>query len=339
MNLESPIVGHENPQDLIINARRKIFTLPMRTDLCDNGDKGDRDAMSVVSLGGQSDNSNPPPSKETQVILQKKKSVSFARSQSPTRNIAPLPALSHPMASAPEVLMRARLVRKNAQEHILVLSFPSIICDFWSSCLFMQQLVDAYSKLEKSASYRPSLAAMRIETKRQEVAKAYMRERGATPGTRKGQHSRDATSRLLQKRARLPTQRITYTPVFPASVQFQQVARRESQLLKMVSKERLWAFWESMVTATIRRQRGPNRVKVVPPVRIPSGLGEKVLVRARPGTSRLRPLTARGRPQTAMRRQGSVFSEMGTTREALAGPNTLFHFMKVTQVMPDPLHC
>ena len=219
------------------------------------------------------------------------------------------------------------MVCKSSQEHILVLSFPRIICDFWSSCLFMQQLADVYGKLEKSANYRPSLAAVRIESKRQAVVRTHGRERGQL-------QSRDVPNRLLQKRGpiRQPGSKFHFMPAFPPQVHFYQVAQREHQLLKMLPKERLWAFWESMVTATIRRQRGPNCVKVIPPVRIPSGLGEKSFAaRGRPQTSRLRPLTARNRPQTARRQQSSVFGELGTTREALAGPPTLFHFIKVQQ--------
>ena len=225
------------------------------------------------------------------------------------------------------LLMRARLVSKNTQTHYLVLSFPRIICDFWSSCLLMQQVADAYNKLEKNATYRPSLVAKRIENKRQAVMNAYDRARRS---------KRDAATRLMQKRAQGVDCKaeLSYKPVCPARLHFQQVAQRENQLLLMLPCERLWGFWESMVTATIRRQRGPNRIKLVPPVRIPSGLGNKKMMtvsRGRPGTSRFRPLTAsRNRPQTARRQGGGgVFGDTGTTREALMGPKTLFQYVKV----------
>ena len=197
----------------------------------------------------------------------------------------------------------------------------------------MQQLADVYWKLEKSASYRPSLAAARIESKRQAVVRTCGRERGQPK-------FRDSPGRLLQKRGpmRTPGSKFHFVPTIPPQVHFHQVAQREYQLLKMVARERLWGFWESMITATIRRQRGPNRVKVIPPVRIPSGLGERNLAaRGRPQTSRLRPLTARNRPQTAKRQQNSMFGELGTTREALAGPHTLFHFIKVCITLPSVL--
>ena len=151
----------------------------------------------------------------------------------------------------------------------------------------------------------------------------------------------DAAARLLQKRSQLSNQN-KKLPLHPARLHFQQVATRESQLLLMHSREKLYEFWESMVTATIRRQRGPNRIKLVPPVRIPKGLGDRSFAatsstsrRTRPQTSRLRPLTAsRNRPVTASRRGGGgVFGDVGTSREALMGPQTKFHFMKVNSTL------
>lgn len=335
VNLESPIVGYESPQDLVTNARRKIFPLTMRSDLVANEGEGEEDlsiGMSLASLEGHYD--DPPDKIPVQSNL-KKKSVSFANppQDSPKSHAAPLPALNLPGPSSESspLLVRARLVSKSPQEHILVLSFPRVICDYWSSCLFVQQLTDAYSRLQKSSSYRPGLAALRDETKKRALFTAHARVRGGVGcrvETQRGQLG-DATSRL-QKKVQMANKAVKneFIPAIPARLHFQQVAQREHQLLKMMPKEKLWAFWESMVTATIRRQRGPNRIKVVPPVRIPSGLGERV-ARVRPQTSRFRPLTAsRNRPQTA-KRQSGVFGEMGVTREALTGPPTLFHFIKV----------
>ena len=116
----------------------------------------------------------------------------------------------------------------------------------------------------------------------------------------------------------------------PAAVHFRQVAFREHQLLLIRPREKLWSFWQSMVTAIIRRRRGPPRIKVVPPVRIPSGLGEvnRTFGAARPTTARLRPLTARNRPQTGRTRQ------LGETQsqESLSGPKKSFHFFKVRRL-------
>ena len=304
-------------------------------------------ALSLVSVAGSDIGERSPILHQSGL----RKKVSFAQllpahqhdqpatttTHTTTTEVPQLPSLTHLSSDDKEapLLMRARLVSKGVHEHILVLSFPRIICDFWSSCLFAKRLADAYINLEKCASYRPSLAAMRIENKRQHVINAHERAKTASFGTRGGKM--DAAARLLQKRTQLANQK-NKSPLHPARLHFQQVATRESQLLLMLPKEKLWEFWESMVTATIRRQRGPNRIKLVPPVRIPKGLGNKKFAMtastsrgARPQTSRLRPLTAsRNRPITASRRGGGgVFGDVGTSREALMGPQTKFHFMKV----------
>ena len=49
-----------------------------------------------------------------------------------------------------QTFMHAKVLSKSSQEHHLILSFPQIIADFWSTCLFMQQLSDAYSQLDKA---------------------------------------------------------------------------------------------------------------------------------------------------------------------------------------------
>ncbi len=333
MNLDSPVVGHEHPDDLIMNARRKIFHLPVRNGMVpsteDSNPPTDDLAMTVFSMTSVSDSSNASKSPGTGRALSKR--VSFAPPNplpdKPTLP-PPLPSIDQSSQSTEEsssLLLRAKISSKSYQEHILVLSFPRIVCDYWSSCLFTFQLCDAYTKLEKSSTYRPGPAATRIDNKRQAVIKAHDRTRtGGLTNKR-----RDAASRLLQKRAQGKQLLLkgVYTPSFPSRLNFQQVAQRESQLLLMLSREKLWTFWESMVTAIIRRQRGPNRVKVVPPIRIPSGLGERV-TRTRPQTSRLRPLTAsRNRPGTARRGTAGLIGDV--SREALTGPKTKFHCLKV----------
>lgn len=344
VELETPVVGHEQPEDLILNARRKIFPISTsNTFLSPSGLDRDMEGLScTLSLAsvGDADFSadNSPTTDVPQLSPPRKRIVSFAKYQEADREResnfakhAQLPSLSSPKEGrSNSTLIRARLVSSSSSRHILVLSFARIVCDFWSSCLFMQQLTDLYSKLEKAASYRPSLAAKKLESKRQEVMNAYGKER-----KRNGQGRRlDAATRLLQKRQQInkTDSEVDYTPMFPAKLTFSQVGQREKQLLMMVPRDKLLAFWENVVTATIKRERGTNRTKVVPPLRIPGKLGEMAPVSSyrRPGTSRLRPLTAsRTRPVTARRQGGGAFSEAGFTREALLGPKTKFHFIKV----------
>ncbi len=364
MELDTPVMGHEQPEDLILNARRKIFTISTNNDILSAAvaspmQQQDRDiaglphAMSLTSVVdtdflNSADNS--PVLEPAHQQSPRKRAVSFAKIQTEEttgvgRNEDALPHPQFPrhaqlpsLSASPKQerlkspLIRARLVSKTSSKHILVISFPRIICDFWSSCLFMQQLADIYSKLEKAATYRPSLAAKKIESKRQEVMGAYERERKKNAPVRK----LDAATRLLQKRTmakKAEVEDCNLVPMVSAKLKFPQIAQREKQLVMMMSCDNLQAFWEGMLTATIRRERGLNRTKVVPPVRIPSGLGKMAPVSSysrRPQTSRLRPLTAsRTRPATAKRQGGGAFGEVGFTREALMGPNANFHFIKV----------
>ena len=53
------------------------------------------------------------------------------------------------MGSRFTTLLHAKLLSKSPQEHYLILSFPRIVADYWSSALFAQQLTDAYTQLEK----------------------------------------------------------------------------------------------------------------------------------------------------------------------------------------------
>ena len=323
MSLESPIVGHEKPDTLIINARRKLFSLSMHRDLVSGTGSHDErraEGEGTVSVVSVESSRNSEDGCEKDLPSPSKKSVTFGnvtaiRQEGPP-NAKPyhLQPLQAPIEQH-KILIRARLVRESVHDSTLVLSFPRIICDYWSSCLFVQQLADVYAKLEKSSTHRPSLAAKRIEAKRRELTGKYGRQE-RLPHPRAHVGVRESGAGRLQMAGGG-----AYRPVIPARLSFQQVAHRERQLLKFLSKEKLWVFWESMITATIQRQRGPNRVKVVPPVRIPSGLGKKV-ARVRPQTSRLRPLTGRVRPQTGRKM-------VGDDRDSLAGPKTEFHFIKV----------
>lgn len=401
-------MGHEQAEDLLLNARRKIFHIEMDSDMTplltpSHGGGGDvgvdergvEHCLSLASIGDlegevvKEEGDSPTTATAVAAVVPsnqqtgRKRIVSFAGMETPSSPVIPartiaaksenrfgiggeqlarhtqlLPALNspskslQPMLPPPEEkekapLIRARLVSKSTSKHFLVVSFPRILCDFWSSCLFMQQLTDLYGKLERSNSYRPSLAAMKAESKRQGVMQAYEKERKKHNVV--GGRKLDAATRLMQRRA--PQQPVlskeSFVPMIQAKLDFQQVAQREKQLLMMLPRERLLAFWEAVLTATIKRERGGgSRVKVVPPVRIPSGLGEVVVGGnlgggGRPQTSRLRPLTAsRNRPITARRQQGgggggvggggkSSFGDTGISREALLGPKTKFHFIKV----------
>ena len=82
-----------------------------------------------------------------------------------------------------------------------------------------------------------------------------------------------------------------------------------------MSKEKLWSFWQSTVTAVIKRALGPSRLKVVPPVRLPGQLGE----------GKLRPKTSKSRPLTAKR----IKVLGGEKNNPQLGLTASFHFIKV----------
>jgi len=312
--------------------------------------------LSIASLNASAENSPTLPSLEHPV---RKRTVSFAdpeeekkrqnesdnrvsavSSKTLTPHLPPLANITieaSPEKEEGKPWMRAKLVSPSSAKHLFVLSFPRIICDFWSSCLFVQQLVDCYEKLEGSSSYKPSLAALRTEKKRQGVLNAYEKEKAKNHL----QTGRKAAGFLMKRRAAAAAAaetNKTFSPMVSARIHFQQVALRERQLLLMAPKENLFAFWEAVVTTTIQRSRGTNRIKLVPPIRIPSGLGEKLqevgfASRGRPQTSRLRPLTAsRNRPMTGRRQMGmggGIGGDVGVSRETLLGPRSKFHFIKV----------
>lgn len=343
--IESPPVGHERPSELITIARRKLFQLTVEqqalhtSPLAEREEEGEErgpgqvdcpfdDKMSIVSFNSPE---TKPRVRSGAKMVKFQAPVAETLSKGTKSTTLPSLAAAQKKTESSPLLMRVKLVQRSTQEHVLVLSFPRVVCDYWSSCLFVQQLADAYGKLEKSS--KPSLAAIRVDAKRKEVLGAYEqlhlqgRGRGRLP--RLPTQPRDPTSRLIHKR-NLRSQDCSteqFVPMFPPAVHFRQVAMREHQLLLIRSQEKLWAFWQSMVTATIRRRRGPARIKVVPPVRIPSGLGEvtRTLGAARPTTARLRPLTARTRPQTGRTRQlGESLAQ-----EPLTGPKRAFQFLKV----------
>ncbi len=352
VELDMPVVGHEQADDLILNARRKLF--PISVEECATP-TSEIDALTGVLSLVNASAENSPTISGAGAKQSRRRMVSFASDHPPNNGISkdndgigqdpdmtrisqlphlpPIVGVAGNSADEQKVqpLLRAKLVSVSSARHTLVLSFPRIICDFWSSCLFVQQLTDCYGKLEKCANYRPSLTARKAEKKRQGVMDAYEKER-------RKNNIRDPAAALLKRRAAATTADVSteFSPMVAARVQFQQVALRERQLLLMAPRESLYAFWEAVVTTTIKRSRGTNRMKMVPPVRIPSGLGDKLPAlqnlgpRGRPQTSRLRPLTAtRNRPMTGRRQMGGAAGDVGVSRETLLGPKTKFHFIKV----------
>ena len=51
-----------------------------------------------------------------------------------------------------QTLVRVKLIEYSPQDHLLVLTFSRLVCDYWSSCLFLQQLSQSYTQLEQGTS-------------------------------------------------------------------------------------------------------------------------------------------------------------------------------------------
>ena len=354
MDLDVPVVGHEQPEDLILNARRKLFLINYDSPPTQDGDS--EGLFSLTNINSTSTNQpttlpvhsmNPAWMKVASCAdgfsgnvgdgnKIRKKGCSFrlpAVTTSTNQQLSCLPSLQESSDAgnkSEQPLIRAKLVAKSSTKHILVLSFPRIVCDFWSSCLFMQQLVDAYGRLERNASYRPCLKTSYAGRKRGGVMGACQQERWQKNFPEKRQERyQNCTGGTEGCR--------NYVPMFPARLKFEQVAQREKQLLMMVPCEKLFTFWEAVVTTTVRRAGKMKRIKIVPPIRIPSGLGEVLVEKSshegRPQTSRLRPRTAfRNRPMLGRQKIGKVLGDEGMCREALLGPKTKFHFIKVCAI-------
>ena len=329
--METPL-SYEKPAELITLARRKAFQIPVMNhslsiasvepNSCNTHFDFD-DRMSIVSVGKE----------ETEI---RTKAVTFQE----TKNHAPcfpkLPSLND-VGNSHSAHMRVKLITKNSSDHILIVSFPCVVCDFWSSCLFIQQLSDTYAQLEKAPSYRPSLAAVRILNKRKETYNTLKTMRNKAELTKQ---QKITSTHLLPGRRLPPTQVRNPTLgrkdgvlqlICSPRVHFQQVAMRERQVLLIKPTEKLLTYWQSVVTETIKRLRGPPRIKVIPPIRISNGFGEitRTTGVGRPITGRLRPLTARNRPQTAKRGSGLLTDFM--PYESLNGPKKGFHFMKINE--------
>ena len=310
-------MSYEKPSELITLARRKAFQISVinhkaspSSDCLNTSAHFDfDDHLSIVSCGREDSPKLPAKTTSNTLgdgIIQKLSN----HSKLPTLDTTSFPPL-----------VRAKLITTNPNEHILILSFSCVVCDYWSSCLFVQQLSHAYAQLEKAPSYRPSLAVIRTVNKRQEAVnkiesmrmKAGLKVNKATDGKMK-----------------VGVMKNGFIPFCPPRANFQQMALREGQLLLIRPKERLWTFWESVITITIKKSRGPPRIKVVPPIRIPSGFGEltRTMGIGRPTTARLRPLTARNRPVTARKRTG--FGPDQLPLESLNGPKKGTHFIKIS---------
>ena len=150
-----------------MSARRQLFVIPVVEDTsstdCWEGDDDNLvengEVWSLVSL--QESEGLPPVVAKNKDTLPSR-GVWEPHQGFPDQNIARLPHIhskntdqdgfphkSPEMEGKFQTLMRCKLLTKSHHEHYLILSFPPIVGDYWSSALFVQQLADAYAQIEK----------------------------------------------------------------------------------------------------------------------------------------------------------------------------------------------
>lgn len=180
--LESPACSGEKPQDAVIFARRKLFQLPIQEIPTSSEDKMDQTGSRGFNhLGDQHIQTASPPEREAAMVPSTAMQSDWQKrgDDAPKR----LPQLPHQHGKSDSkgcsqatfgmeqrtipskgsnfsTLLHAKLLTKSPQEHYLILTFPRIVADYWSSALFSQQLTNAYTQLEKVSGpgltyYRP----------------------------------------------------------------------------------------------------------------------------------------------------------------------------------------
>ena len=179
VQLESPACSGEKPQDAVTFARRKLFQLPLQETPTSSKDEVDHETASrgFSHLGGHGIQTAVPSEREAAVVASTPMQSDWEhRGEDALRRLPQIPQPGKrdsekcsqatfgmeqkTLPSKGSTLVHAKLLTKSPQEHYLILAFPRIVADYWSSALFSQQLTDAYAQLEKVngpglAHYRP----------------------------------------------------------------------------------------------------------------------------------------------------------------------------------------
>lgn len=164
-------------------------------------------------------------------------------SQSLNNNTSPLPTNDMHVMSITETdtmnskekdwpyktLMRAKLLQYSLQDHLLVLSFSRLVCDYWSSCLFLQQVSKVYTQLETGTQASRALTrTLRDDSRSRSHFTALGGERfnRSFPGARTA-FVRTATKlqpiRQPNLTTPLPINHHDSSPLQPTQIHFQQV--------------------------------------------------------------------------------------------------------------------
>jgi hypothetical protein len=160
-------------------------------------------------------------------------------------------------------LFRSQLFSHGPFDHTLILTFPRIVCDFYSASLFIRQLASVYSVEE----YRPSKdSSIRNKALLKRWSKNFLvAPKPLVPVDSNSQKNPNAQGTWFGNRKR-------QSVLVSSQLKFKQIALRELELERSLSNERLWSLWWSSATKTVKTHQGQVKVKPVPYVKLPAHL-------------------------------------------------------------------
>ena len=160
-------------------------------------------------------------------------------------------------------LFRSQLLSHNPFDHTLILTFPRIVCDFWSASLFVRQLASAYAVEEQ----RPTKASsIRNKVLLKKWSKNFLvAPKPLVPVDSDSQMNPKAQQNWLGNRKK-------HNVLACSQLKFKQIALRELELGMSLSRERLWSLWQLSATKTVKSRQGQLKVKPVPYVKLPAHL-------------------------------------------------------------------
>lgn len=212
-------------------------------------------------------------------------------------------ALADSAKLEPKLWLRARLVSTSTVEHLLVLSAPSFICDFWSLSMFVVALCNAYAAVEKQAQDEKKASTnngKKVLRSRMQSRQSSLKQIFASPSSRQSKRPpsiQDHYSRIAQVKQACSMD--SSGPVAD-SVSFQEIALREAEGLQRRRRTKLWELWEGQATLTVLTRQGKKKVKPAPVLHLP--------VHVRGETARRTALIRSARTRTGACAVGKTFT-------------------------------
>ncbi|XP_065187147.1 uncharacterized protein LOC135817807 [Sycon ciliatum] len=169
--------------------------------------------------------------------------------------------------------LRAKVISTSTQEHLLVLSSPSFVSDYWSLSMLFMSICKAYTALERqhAGNDKRSAAGASKRMTRTRSTNSRMQSlpmHGAvmkSPSRMAGQSSiQDHYARHAPAKTAASS-----TTVAGSGVRFQEVAMREAELLQLRSRGKLWELWEAQSTLTVLTRQGQKKSKPAPVLQLP----------------------------------------------------------------------